>query len=329
LQVTDRVQKERPSKTTSFYSIAHKYALNGTIVVTICNRGMAKVWLQQWYVSARRAGVSNSMVVATDSETYSWIFERIGERVVHVDELVPLLDSDRWKSQRLKTGVESSAFNWRSKGYEKIVIQRASILKALLEISGLNVIYSDTDIHWLKNPSNFIVERYLDQHLCVQREMGDELGDYNCSGFMYMRFTAITLLFLQKWENYIKKRLKKQGFFTDQEELNRLLRQLSDNNSPEHKELLEFKATTFDSEEFPSGVNYFSSKVRGKGKLSNICQSKNCLKWIWKPKKNFSAKLNGKNFIVHHNFAKTNELKVKRAKSAGLWIYLEDDDWFD
>ena len=38
-------------------------------------------------------------------------------------------------------------------------------------------------------------------------------------------------------------------------------------------------------------------------------------------------KRNMKAHLVHHNFAKSNQIKKDRAKQYGIWLDLQDDDW--
>ena len=76
-----------------------KYSKDNLIVLTICNKGMAVEWLQQWYVSARRAGVHNILVVATDREAHEWIFEKVGDRAIDASSWEMLTDSKRWNSE--------------------------------------------------------------------------------------------------------------------------------------------------------------------------------------------------------------------------------------
>ena len=126
----------------------------------------------------------------------------------------------------------------------------------------------------------------------------------------------------------------KKGFFTDQEEINHLLKDLQSRNRGGMigKDLkTNFSACTFDWDEFPSGINFFSIRKKGKGKIEKTCQSKICKYTVWAPTKSkVISKLWGKSaYLVHHNFAKSNQMKIERAKEYGLWLNVEADDWFD
>lgn len=313
-----------------------KYALddlsvNGTIFFTICNKGMAVEWLQQWYVSARRVGIANIFVVATDNSTYDWVQPHLGRRVLNIGDLIPLLRSDRWRENQ--DGHDSeSAFNWRSEGYEQVVVQRATIIRSILERTSSDLVYSDTDIHWLRNPQARLRSLYAQYHFCLQREKGDELGDYNCSGFMYLKNTPLTRQFLSMWEVYIKQRLLKKGFFTDQEEINKLLRDLVSRKPSHHLDSSfksSFRACTFDWDHFPSGINYFYIRKKGRGKFTKTCTSKKCKDLVWHSRSRGKQIKSYDAYLVHHNFAKSNMEKKKRAKEHGLWLDLDPDDWYD
>ena len=339
LVLEERVLETRESrymtKYQSWESIRKKiteYSINNFLVLTICNKGMAIEWLQQWYVSARRSGIENLVVIATDEEAYDWIHKRIGERAISAQGLISLLDADPWSNaDNSKNKEQSFAYNWRSTGYKSVVTQRATILSEILQNTGVNIIYSDTDIHWMKNPIE-VLHKYSKYNVCFQREKGDELGDYNCTGVMFLMNTRLTYIFVKAWELYIKKRLQRRGFFTDQEEANQLLVDLNHRrNRNEIREILSsnFSACTLDWDEFPSGINFFSSRRRGKGKRDKTCMSRVCQNTVWISNKNSNKKLNKKSILVHHNFAKSNAAKIQRAKSYGLWIDINATDWFD
>lgn len=187
-----------------------RHATNNTIVLSICNKGMALQWLQQWYVSAKRIGIGNIMVIATDSEAFNWIRERLDDQVIHVRDVSSMLKSNRWNKKKKLSGSFDEAYNFKSSGYEEVVVQRATILSSIMLKSKLDIIYSDMDIHWIRNPSLLLKRKYSSYDVCLQREKGDEVGDNNCSGFMYLRNTHNTRLFLRAWEFYIKQRMKKK-----------------------------------------------------------------------------------------------------------------------
>ena len=310
-----------------------RFAKNNTVIVAICNKGMAVEWLQQWYVSARRSGIDNVVVIATDSEAFTWMYERIGERAIHIRDITPLVEGARWnKKNKVSMSTHNQAFNYRSNEYERIVIQRATILSKILQISDLDIIYSDSDIHWIRDPVQHLIRTFSNFDICLQREKGDELGDNNCSGFMYLRNTETTRLFLKAWEFYIKRRMKKKGFFTDQYEINHLLRDFKLGKLPRRYSALTstLRAATFDWDEFPNGKNYFSERLSGKGVSDSTCQSKMCKHTIWKDLQLDSRKFENRQknaYLVHHNFAKTNAIKISRAKKVGLWLFLEQNVW--
>ena len=91
-----------------------------------------------------------------------------------------------------------------------------------------------------------------------------------------------------------------------------------------------FRACTLDWDEFPSGINYFFQRKKGRGKISKTCTSKICKNTIWVPRLyKIKRTKRMKAFLVHHNYAKSNLIKVERAKKNGLWLNLDPQDWFD
>jgi hypothetical protein len=186
----------------------------------------------------------------------------------------------------------------------------------------------------MRDPASVILEKYSKYDLCLQREKGDELGDYNCSGVIFLSNSLVTLKFLRLWESYIRKRMLKKGFFTDQEEANHLLLDFkSRKNIREIGDLYSsnFTACTFDWDEFPSGINFFSHRRRGKGRIEKNCKSRVCKSTVWVPlspkvRRGTSSKAA---FLVHHNYAKSNKIKIERAKEYGLWLDMEVSDWYE
>mmetsp|Transcript_7024 Transcript_7024/g.8035 ORF Transcript_7024/g.8035 Transcript_7024/m.8035 type:complete len:372 (+) Transcript_7024:87-1202(+) len=288
------------------------------VVVCGANYGF-RSWIQQWVVSLRRTGVTEIVIIALDRQVFDWAIEHIGkEHVVHFD----LIDDD---------AVAGEAHRWRSKHYAKVVSQRAHILTPIIEM-GVDVLYADTDITWMKSPWDHIPSgcQYY-----VQQEKSEVIGDYNCSGFLFIRAGTQTLNFMKIWEEKIVIRSQKPGFFTDQEEMNFLLQEIFRGKRGKQAEWKDFKACVLPPEKFPTGVQYYYSKEKVKPKKgkkverSSDCQvGKECLGYDYKPLAKPAPKWK-KNppVIVHHNYIKGNAEKVARAKKAGLWLHLRVDEF--
>ncbi|KAK3250836.1 hypothetical protein CYMTET_39803 [Cymbomonas tetramitiformis] len=85
--------------------------------------------------------------------------------------------------------VAGDAHRWRTKNYVKLVSQRAMILKRIVEM-GIDVLYADTDITWYKNPWEHVFGSG-ERNFYVQQEKSEVVGDYNCSGFLFIRASAL------------------------------------------------------------------------------------------------------------------------------------------
>mmetsp|Transcript_15755 Transcript_15755/g.26586 ORF Transcript_15755/g.26586 Transcript_15755/m.26586 type:complete len:382 (+) Transcript_15755:146-1291(+) len=296
---------------------------NNRIVVCGANYGF-RSWIQQWYVSLRRTGVTEIVIIALDQQVFEWAKEMIGEaHVIHFD----LIDDQE---------VIGSAHRWRTKSYVQVVSQRAHILKPIIEM-GVDVLYADTDITWFKNPWDFIpnlgTSTQCDYY--VQQEKSEVIGDYNCSGFMFIRASLLTKLFMKIWEDKIIERVKKPGFFTDQEELNFLFEEIYRGHRKGSVEWKDFKACVLPAASFPVGVQYYFQKTKAKVqkgkevKISSDCKlGKECLGFTFSPLAKPDKKWD-KNppVIVHHNYIKGNIEKVDRAKKFGLWLKLREDEF--
>eukprot|EP00976_Prorocentrum_cordatum_P090429 1188124-Prorocentrum_minimum.AAC.5 len=281
-------------------AVIDKVKKNNRIVVCGANYGF-RSWIQQWYVSLRRTGVTEIVIIALDQQVFEWAKENVGEdHVIHFD----LIDDQE---------VIGSAHRWRTKSYVQVVSQRAHILKPIIEM-GVDVLYADTDITWFKNPwehiPNLDTPDQCDYY--VQQEKSEVIGDYNCSGFMFIRASAITKLFMQVWENKIIERVKRPGFFTDQEELNNLFEEIYRGERKGDVQWRDFKACVLAPNLFPVGVHYFYKKnapkpQKGKEiKSSSDCKlGKECLGFSWSPIDKPDKKW-AKNppVIVHHNYIK-------------------------
>ncbi|KAK3279149.1 hypothetical protein CYMTET_12950, partial [Cymbomonas tetramitiformis] len=286
------------------YDILRKASVNNRVIVCGANYGF-RSWLQQWYVSLKRTGLSEIVIIALDKQVYDWALEKVGQdHVVHFDMID---ESD---------DVAGDAHRWRTKSYMKVVSQRAMILKPIVEM-GIDVLYADTDITWYKNPWEHVFGSG-ECNFYVQQEKSEVVGDYNCSGFLFIRASALMRLFMQVWEDKIIERVKKPGFFTDQEEMNILLEEIyrgNRKNSPDFKAL---KTCVLPPEKFPTGVQYYFKKVaakapkggKGKGKpepkLSSDCKlGKDCLGHTYVPVSKTEPKfVKTPPVIIHHNYIK-------------------------
>jgi len=288
------------------HKIVQDVSVDGRIVVTIANYGFNE-WVQQWFVSAIRAGIKEVILIAVDKKLFDWARPRLGNgHVIHFD----IDGSD---------GIADVAHRWRSKKYIKVVSQRARLLYPLVSW-GFDIIYADTDIHWFKYPFPYIPAK---SDVAVQQEKSDVLGDYNCSGFIFLRSSAVVLAFMREWERLILERVKKPGFFTDQELLNNLLSQVRDGKAPWNT----VNAVVLSPAIFPSGIQYFFQRLRGRSRRSKTCQiSKICRSSMWLPR-SAKGRYDGNPVIVHHNYIKGNDEKILRAKKFKLWLPLTHNTW--
>eukprot|EP00959_Pyramimonas_sp_CCMP1952_P054150 1132849-Pyramimonas_sp.AAC.1 len=85
-------------------AVIDKVKKNNRIVVCGANYGF-RSWIQQWYVSLRRTGVTEIVIIALDQQVFEWAKENVGEdHVIHFD----LIDDQE---------VIGSAHRWRTKSY--------------------------------------------------------------------------------------------------------------------------------------------------------------------------------------------------------------------
>mmetsp|Transcript_31421 Transcript_31421/g.43599 ORF Transcript_31421/g.43599 Transcript_31421/m.43599 type:complete len:368 (-) Transcript_31421:272-1375(-) len=324
-RVLSQVPEELSEETYGWQNkIVDSVKLNNRIIVCGANYGF-RSWIQQWYVSLRRTGVTEIVVIALDRQVFDWAKENIGEdRVIHFD----LIDD---------VDVAGTAHRWRTKSYAKVVSQRAHILRPLINM-GVDVLYADTDITWFQSPWEHIpgLGNKTQCDFYAQQEKSEVIGDYNCSGLMFIISNMLTKLFMKVWEEKIVERIKKPGFFTDQEELNILFEEIYRGDRQKDLQWKNFKGCVLPAAKFPVGVQYYFQKVKanpskskGPAKLSSDCKlGKECLGFSYSPLAKPDPKWRkSPPVLVHHNYIKGNPEKIQRAKKFGLWLHLTETEF--
>lgn len=175
-----------------------------------------------------------------------------------------------------------------SKDFYKITTQKPKIISNLLKKHNKIVIYTDTDIVFLKNFESEINKfRYDKNDILFQDESREfiKTGDY-CSGFMFFKLNTKNINFLDKVHNTMvkntKSRPEKSKELADQGVFGKMLK----------KENIQFD--TLDLYDFPNGKRYFDN-------VNTVYKNRI-------PK------------IVHNNFIIGLNNKINRFKKYNLWF---------
>lgn len=133
---------------------------------------------------------------------------------------------------------DTKAFSYATKTYKKLVSKRPAHMLGKISL-GYNLIYTDIDTIWLKDPRPF----FTGNHDLWASLDGTR---YYCTGFIACKSSPSTITFLKKWNNTLSKSNQ-----LNQPIFNKLIKNSSISHSPLSRRL------------FPSGNLYF------KGNKSN------------------------------------------------------------
>jgi len=167
-----------------------------------------------------------------------------------------------------------------SDGYNKIVSRRGYRLQGLLR-EGKNIIYSDVDAVWIKDPRPWLTENTDANH---PRQLWGAVG-WNghhteiCTGFLAVRSSPETLKLMQMWGDALR-----GGQDRNQPMFNEILWHKRDDHGVRYVGVLR-------EENFPRGDQFFLQQ-----------------RWNW-----------GAAVVAHASWIKGTEAKIKAFRSQGLW----------
>lgn len=144
-----------------------------TIIVVFANSDYDKI-LQNWLKAIKKINISNYLIVAMDKV----LFEQLQEK--NIPSILRICDIN----------------------HGAIWIHRINIIKEILEY-GYNVVHSDADAVWLKNPLyDYIYNQPYDivfsQGTYWPKHIHKEFGFVLCCGFFYLQANKNTLEFINK-----------------------------------------------------------------------------------------------------------------------------------
>ncbi|XP_071851621.1 uncharacterized protein [Apostichopus japonicus] len=196
------------------------------VILTTTNSNFASI-MDNWLESLRRLRVRyNITLMSEDNETFSYFARRSNS------EFRVILSSDLITPGRLGRNIPT---------YQQIIRKRTVYIYTLLK-NGRDVLLSDVDTVWIKDPLPLIFKNY--QHFDIWIAQGRE-PNFPCPCFFYLKSIPRVIELVLRW---IQVLAYSEKVYTDQNALAMLLR------SPEVK----VKVDYLGYELFPLGSQYFN-----------------------------------------------------------------------
>jgi len=242
-----------------------------TVIVMASNDGYASL-TSNTVASLHKLGFHNYVIIGLDDKACALISADAGS-------CVPV-DGER---------VSSSAQPYRSQAYKKIVQQKPIWVKKAVDM-GYNVLFTDTDIVWLKDPLPYL-KKFATDDVVFQNDV-EKLDLHNpepqnivdpCSGFYYVRSTSGGKAFMQHWleDIHANPSLGRGDQFFAGRAMAATYKQ-------------PFKYHLLNQLDFPNGFVYWQKGMK-------------------------RGMSNSGPFIVHNNFIVGVQPKINRFKASGFW----------
>ena len=195
---------------------------------------------------------------------------------------------------RLKELKLSVSANFGSKDFYDITYEKLVMIQELLEQTNKVVLYTDTDIVFLKDPSND-VNKFINSHddVMFQDESTNFAGnsDYVCTGFMVFKPNENNIKLLKESQRIMKENWDNRewdnGGGADQKAVQVSVKKINNLNY-----------SYFDAKDYPNGARYFDN-------VNTVY-------------KDYTP------VIIHNNFIKGLNNKIIRFKKHDLW-FVEDN----
>lgn len=217
------------------------------VVLLTCSDGFFDMWTN-WLLMFERLAIPNLPVLffGEDEKAYEKCLQQAkdrGNEKTHNGEYHADLTCLPWDYVFSKDGQskEIGAFGFRDQAYKKMMAQRPAIIHRLLK-SGLNIIFSDVDVVWRKNPIPYFHKQFKNDHGEDVHIIAQPDGPWLCAGFVIYRFFPETIAHVDLWRKGLEgKESRNQLLFND------LIKR------PD----LNIRAEALPSKYFPDGISYF------------------------------------------------------------------------
>ncbi|CAI9093017.1 OLC1v1028414C1 [Oldenlandia corymbosa var. corymbosa] len=259
--------------------------LNRTIVLALAGYSY-KDLLMSWVCRLRRLKVSNFLVGAIDHEIYE--FSILQGLPVFAYEAAP-------------TNISFDDCHFGTECFQKVTKVKSRVVLQILKL-GYNVLMSDVDVYWFKNPLPFL-SSFGPAILVAQSDEFKTTGPINLprrlnSGFYYVNSDSQTIAALQKVvEHALVSNLSEQPSFYDVLCGEGGSYRIGDNRclEPETNVSVQF----LERDLFPNGAY---KDLWLEKSVKDVCREKGC-------------------FVIHNNWSSGRRKKLERQVSSGLWEY--------
>ena len=161
------------------------YSSHNWIILMTVNTGYLD-FFQNWFWYFRRHQLNVTVIVIAEDNA---CFEKLNQLYNNTSHSVTI--------ERSGSETTESAADFDSAQFNKLVGQRPTHILKYLQL-GYNVLYSDTDSVWLKNPF---------PHLVGEFDIWAQLDHVmHCTGFLAIKTNQRTLQFVREWRTYMEKR---------------------------------------------------------------------------------------------------------------------------
>lgn len=217
------------------------------------------------------------VVIAQDDTVFQTLTSTLGKE--HSSSLLIIE-----RSLTLTTADTSVMYD--SPSYHTLVSGRATHILQKLQ-QGQNIIYTDTDTVWVKDPFPYLIlsnDQQPDMILQVDNQQYDGVSPYYCTGLMAIVANKHTIQLFDDWQAQLQKKPQ-----LNQPIFNRLL----------HQPLRTLTHQPLPRIEFPGGNLYFTGRS-DEGMRYPTAQRAQAV-------------------AVHNNYIQGHDAKKKRFQDAGLW----------
>lgn len=258
---------------------------NRTIVLAVAGYSY-KDMLMSWACRLRQLAVTNYVICALDEETYQ--FSILQGLPVFRDPLSP-------------SNISFNDCHFGTKCFQRVTKVKSRIVLKILKL-GYNVLLSDVDVYWFRNPLSFLCS-FGPAVLAAQSDEYNQTGPINLprrlnSGFYFARSNSPTILSMEKVVKHAASSgLSEQPSFYDTLCGEGGSQRVGDNKCVEQETNL--TVHFLDRNLFPNGA-YLG--LWQKNNVKAACVKKGC-------------------FVLHNNWISGRVKKLERQVSSGLWDY--------
>ena len=262
------------------------------VVLLTCSDGFFEMWLN-WLAFFERLLIPNLPVYlfAEDHTTYGKCNHLAADKKANVEDGAYTSDLVclSWETVFPEVEVKETigAKGYRTIQYIRMMSHRPAIIQYLLE-RGHDVIFSDVDVVWQKNPLTYFQSDYSSVNIWAQTDLPLKgAGKRNrpstnlCPGFMIYRTCDATIAFVDLWRSELEGKEER-----NQAKFNYLLSEAARNG-------FEIVAKALPEELFTTGSLFFEQ---------------------------FTDDERANAVVVHNNGISGYENKLDRMKKFGLWI---------